>query len=230
MSRAMRFGHFSYEYLSVVTHTKHKSKFHIYIEYILDTDLSYFPIYMGDEKMDEVYPPIEYPKLKVETKEDRMWAWEFHDKVLLPLSEEHPEIFGKDIMHKGKPILSSDNYIWASNMIASRYWGANFGDYPSGDLAPGRRNDELYHLAPVAELMNFGRQGGCVKCEGEYQGGWFTGVGSTLPKEKMHFVCRAWCSIKKGEEILYWYNDDCKQTFVRTYGFTAGQKDCGDDE
>jgi hypothetical protein len=180
-----------------------KSKFHNYIEYIFDTDLESFPIFMSNDKMDEWYPPTEFPKLKDETMEDRKWAWEFYDKILEPLSEEHPEIFGKEVTHKGKPIASFDSYAWASNMVASRYWGANFGDYPSGQLVPKRENDSVSHLAPVAELMNFGKGGGCIKCTGEYASSWVSGFGSegSMTYDQMSFVCRAYCPIKKGEEV-----------------------------
>ena len=196
----------------------------------MDTDMESFPVYMGDEKMDEWYPPAEFPMLKRKLKDDREWVWHFSDKVLLPLRKEHPEIFGQGVVHKGKLVLSFDNYMWAASMVESRRWGSSFEDYPGGLIVRGRKNGQLSHIAPVADMMNKGIKGECLTCDATYNSiGRDRGQEGhlTLTNDQVSFVCRTWSPIKKGEEILYFYNDDCKQSFVKTYGFTTPeQSDC----
>jgi len=56
-------------------------------------------------------------------------------------------------------------------------------------------------------MLNYGNKD-CVSCTGE-------------GFQKPMFVCSTDCPIKAGEEILFWYSDECRSTFPIKYGFVG---------
>ena len=166
-------------------------------------------MFLSDSEIDKLFPPADYPDIKRKAHEDRAFIARFREKILVPLSTDFPELFGDNILIKGRPISSIDNYAWAFTMAKSRLWGpgtfSSLGDGNEPSAIPYLDDNEIHMLVPVGELMNFGPGGGCAECEGTYA------VRGKSDPDEMHFVCTVKCPIKKGEEVHFWYNDDCKQ-------------------
>lgn len=201
-----------------------KSKYHKYLTYIADTDVSNFPVFLNSSTLSRLYPPSDFPNIEHQATSDNIFFTNFHNIILQPLAKSFPSTFSPTITVRGNPILSLQNYAWAYAMISSRVWGGDtFESTSVRSVVPYLHDSHLHMMSPVAELMNFGSTGGCIDCEGVYDN-----PGEPDPK-RMSFVCKAECEVKEGEEVLFWYNDDCRQDFARTYGFwTEEIKDCRD--
>lgn len=149
--------------------------------------------------------------------------------VMVVLKREYPELFLADT-------YSLNNFLWAFAMVNSRHWHLPIPDLHKkpqaepenlapqqgiGDHLPpasiptdawmseqGDTDDaptEAHSfLAPVADLLNFGPP--CTR--GSYNA------------KTQTFELIATCSFLRGQEVTYWYTDDCDDIVIANYGFT----------
>lgn len=166
---------------------------------------------------------------------------EMFETVMVPLQKEHPAIFGSDD-------YSLENFQWAFAMVNSRHWylpipdlaekhtiaveETEYGGYNEQVLPASQPTEEWVReqgeqetddvikqdirgtiarprdshsfMAPVADLLNFGPP--CTR--GSYN------------DEKKAFELIATCPFLAGQEVTFWYSDDCEDVIIANYGFT----------
>lgn len=161
-------------------------------------------------------------------------------EVVQKLIDTHPEILGP---REGEEwMFSMEKFSWAFAMLNSRHWELPVDELDSHDSphakppksAPLQEGDqqglppanmptedfvhgsgdvseqEAIHptrhsfLAPVADLLNFGPP--CTR-----------GIHN---KETHSFEIIATCNFRKGQEVTFWYSDECEDVMVSVYGFT----------
>lgn len=159
---------------------------------------------------------------------------EAYTMVLQVLRRDFPDVFDTET-------YSLSNYLWAFALINSRHWHLPIPDFHKkqqkqqesenhapqagiGDQVPPASlptdewviehqgdtdEDDLppennSFLAPVADLLNFGPP--CTQ-------------GSYNAKTRA-FELVATCSFQTGQEVTYWYSDDCDDVVIANYGFT----------
>ena len=162
---------------------------------------------------------------------------EMYDTVMVPLKEEHSVIFDNDD-------YSLEKFLWAFGMVNSRHWylpipdlsekptvkteESEYGGYNAQVLPASQPTEEWVReqgeqeadnnvergvaassdshsfMAPVADLLNFGPP--CTR--GSYN------------NEKKTFELVATCPFLAGQEVTFWYSDDCEDVIIANYGFT----------
>jgi len=165
---------------------------------------------------------------------------EMYSSIVEVLIKAHPEVFGPD-PNSDEWLFSFESFQWAFATINSRHWQLPIRDLgaekPSEPIAKSRLSEEdqqgtppasmptdvwvkehedaeddafqtetsITHsfLAPVADLLNFGPP--CTR--GSYD------------KESRTFEIIATCSFRKGQEVTFWYSDECDHVMVGVYGF-----------
>jgi hypothetical protein len=154
-----------------------------------------------------------------------------YSTVFSNLKGDYPELFETET-------YSLENFLWAFAMVNSRHWHLPIPDSPPkmvreepenhaplqgiGDqLPPASLPTEEWildrgdtsdinilqahsFLAPVADLLNFGPP--CTR--GSYNA------------KTQSFELVATCPFFKGQEVTYWYSDDCEDIMIANYGFT----------
>jgi SET domain len=147
------------------------------------------------------------------------------------LKGDYPELFETET-------YSLENFLWAFAMVNSRHWHLPIpGSLPKkikeepenhaplqgigdqlppaslpteewildrGDASDTHIMEAHSFLAPVADLLNFGPP--CTR--GSYNA------------KTQSFELVATCPFLKGQEVTYWYSDDCEDIMIANYGFT----------
>lgn len=168
---------------------------------------------------------------------------DMYDSVLQVLIREHPDLFGPVTNNnintvtsdEKKWMFSFEHFQWAFAMVNSRHWQLPISDLERpeaagskeatdeqeppadmptdiwtqehGDAIGGKEKkaaNSHSFLAPVADLLNFGPP--CTT--GRYNA------------ESHTFEIVASCSFKKGQEVTFWYSDECDDIIAGSYGFT----------
>lgn len=170
--------------------------------------------------------------------------------VVQVLIETHPDLFGDPGDDGGSWMFDYDHFQWAFAIVNSRHWQLPIPDLDSPQqqqekqehhhvsailedeqLPPANMPTEEWvrdhgveegerelldseerpvaavahsFLAPVADLLNFGPP--CTR-----------GVYS---EESKVFEIIATCDFSKGQEVTFWYSDECDHIMVGLYGFT----------
>lgn len=161
------------------------------------------------------------------------------------LIQQSPDIFGPETEGE-EHFFSIENFQWAFAMVNSRHWELPIEELESHDAsnfatppktAPIEHEEEDHQgippasiptdiwtkeigeinvegdagavvshsfLAPVADLLNFGPP--CTR--------------GIYVKETHTFEIVATCSFGKGQEVTFWYSDECDDVMVGVYGFT----------
>jgi hypothetical protein len=160
---------------------------------------------------------------------------DMYDTVMNVLRENHPTVFESSD-------YSYERFQWAFAMVNSRHWylpipGLNgekprpktgeseYGGFeqvlpasqPTEEWVRGQKElesderldvrietDSHSFLAPVADLLNFGPP--CT--QGRYN------------TERRAFEILATCSFLAGQEVTFYYSDDCEDVMIANYGFT----------
>lgn len=164
---------------------------------------------------------------------------EMYQAVMMPLQNEHAAIFASED-------YSLTKFLWAFAMVNSRHWYLPMPDLSSSEKEHtksqeadyvGYGNDQILpasqptdewvreqgeqetddvvvqdstvreshsFMAPVADLLNFGPP--CTR--GSYN------------DEKKAFELIATCPFLAGQEVTFWYSDDCEDVMIANYGFT----------
>ena len=167
---------------------------------------------------------------------------EMYQSVVDILRVEHPHVFDSEA-------YSLEMFSWAFALVNSRHWHLPVPDFehhpppprPTRDGTPSNRSpptvgeqvppadqpteewvrgqtdtrddaDETMEvptsshsfLAPVADLLNFGPP--CTR--GKFN------------METQSFEVVATCPFKQGQEVTYWYSDECDDVIIANYGFT----------
>jgi hypothetical protein len=164
---------------------------------------------------------------------------EMYDTVMVPLKQEHPTIFDKED-------YSIEQFQWAFAMVNSRHWylpipdlnpqhvnseETEYGGYHEQVLPASQPTEEWVReqgeqesddgvsqqdirgvnsrdshsfMAPVGDMLNFGPP--CTR--GSYN------------EDKKTFELIATCPFLAGQEVTFWYADDCEDVIIANYGFT----------
>jgi hypothetical protein len=173
---------------------------------------------------------------------------DMYDTVVQVLIRDHPDLFGPPPAVTDKQwMFSFENFQWAFAMVNSRHWQLPIEDLtphtnkegtqqppplssdeqasPPADMptdawlqergradAPYNGNTQQKQqqrrvhsfLAPLADFLNFGPP--CTT--GRYNA------------ESHTFEIVASCAFEKGQEVTFWYSDECDDIMAGSYGFT----------
>lgn len=164
---------------------------------------------------------------------------DMYEDVMEVLIAAHPDLFGAP-ENGSEWMFSYDNFGWAFAMVNSRHWQLPIVDMedrpPSrqhhqqqdpeddGQVPPASTPTDAWlrehatdteptipvsisphsFLAPVADLLNFGPP--CTR--GSYNA-------------DLHvFEMIATCAFRQGQEVTFWYSDECDHWMAAVYGFT----------
>jgi hypothetical protein len=159
-----------------------------------------------------------------------------NDRATVEGREDSLNEFELDGSGRDEWMFSFENFQWAFAIINSRHWQLPIPDLTAGyrrdiiisdedeqlippadmptdhwirserHLTEGKATTKTIHsfLAPVADMLNFGPP--CTR--GRYD-------------ESAHmFEIVASCSFQKGQEVTFWYGDECQDVMIGVYGFT----------
>ncbi len=102
----------------------------------------------------------------------------------------------------------TDEYMTKQDeVIRLEYSDENIFPRPAPSLSnKDMKSTSMKHtfMAPLADMLNFGRE--CAK--GRYN------------TESKMFEVIATCKFLKGQEVTFWYSDDCENVMLANYGFT----------
>jgi hypothetical protein len=213
-----------------------------YIRVLESSDIDSMPFLWPNEKLKEASPGVRTVARGIQQE-----IRDMYDSVVQVLIREHPDLFGPVTnsnintvtSEEKKWMFSFEHFQWAFAMVNSRHWqlpisdlerpeGAGSvgiskeavdeqnppADMPTdiwtqehGDAIGGKEKkaaNSHSFLAPVADLLNFGPP--CTT--GRYNA------------ESHTFEIVASCSFSKGQEVTFWYSDECDDIIAGSYGFT----------
>lgn len=214
-----------------------------YLDMLKNTSTDSMPFLWSKERLKaEVAEGIRTVARSVRQEMEDMYT-----TIAKPLIDEHPDLFGPSVTGNKKNKKSGDNewmfsyekFQWAFAMVNSRHWQLPIEDLeatnrhqptdeseasppassPTESWVKQNRGEKVDYkvrelerqaisgdsfLAPVADLLNFGPP--CTR--GSYD------------KDSQNFEIIASCSFQKGQEVTFWYSDECDHVMVGVYGFT----------
>lgn len=196
-----------------------------YIQLLETTSLERMPYLWNSSNVDNDLPDGIRTVAKGISDEVR----ELYELTVRKLMEYHPKIFGEP--EKGEWFYSFENFKRAFALVNSRHWQLPIPDLErtrppssvdegppastpteswveerseSDDSPSEKRNVPHSFLAPVADLINFGPP--CTR--------------SRYNAEDHVFELISSCQYKKGQEVTFYYGDECEDVMVGLYGFT----------
>jgi SET domain len=151
-----------------------------------------------------------------------------YEQVVLALVNNHPNLFGKAAAIDsvtGEWMFSYEMFQWAFAVVNSRHWQLPPEALPERSVDPelqppantptqswvnsGESSREFANtefpvsfLAPLADLMNFGPP--CTRVE--------------FHAETRSFDTIATCPLQQGQEITFWYSNECADVMMGVYG------------
>lgn len=158
---------------------------------------------------------------------------DMYETVVQPLIAQHPQLFGPSPDSNEEWFFSLEHFQLAFALVNTRHWQLPIEDLEreDGDADHHPTLEENYYLfppaeipseewtveqqqqdgqpqrhsflAPVADLLNFGPP--CTK--GQYN------------RELRSFEIIASCDLRQGQEVTFWYSDECDHIMVGVYGF-----------
>jgi hypothetical protein len=216
-----------------------------YIRVLESSDIHAMPFLWPHARLKEVSPGVRTVARGIQQE-----IRDMYDSVVQVLIREHPDLFGPPVTNSNshttntseekKWMFSFEHFQWAFAMVNSRHWQlpisdlerpevAGSGDFSKesvdeqnppadmptdiwaqehGDAIGGKKEKKADNshsfLAPVADLLNFGPP--CTT--GRYN------------PESHTFEIVASCSFSKGQEVTFWYSDECDDIIAGSYGFT----------
>lgn len=225
-------------------HLGNTSAYAPYVSMLRDTPVDSMPFLWSAKQLKE--SPVSSEGLRTVARGIRQEMRDMYSEVVEKLIEQHPGLFGKDVLSDsgGEWMFSYQKFQWAFAIINSRHWQLPIEEFESDFTEPvtnrisssidevvlpastptenwvqehgeidNKTIDRSLHLlpptshsflAPVADLMNFGPP--CTR--GRYN------------KESHTFDIIATCNFKKGEEVTFWYSDECQHVIMGIYGFS----------
>jgi hypothetical protein len=161
-------------------------------------DLSNFLHFWSREKLTRTYPPNTYPQIHTILADKYSLIVDSFDQVIKGdkgLATTYPHVFGA---------FEFDDWKVAWLLINSRHWILPAGELD--DIIPDSGGEERTHCiaAPIADLMNFGTP--CTT--------------ASFDAATKSFQILASCPFKEGDEISFYYSDECRDIFRIEYGFT----------
>jgi SET domain len=191
-----------------------------YIQLLLATPTDKFPFLWNATQLQTLPDSIRKTALQIQSEMTLMY-----DTVLTPLIQDHPDTLGP-ALNETDWYFSYPSFTWAFALVNSRHWslplpplpappleGESLGQPPANMPVQdwldqgGKDVHALSHqafLAPVADLLNYGPP--CTK--------------SKYNIDKRAFEVIATCSFAPGQEVTFWYSDECVDVMVAVYGFT----------